>query len=129
MDTWLAIEDLLLRIAAICHVDAQTDQGRWHVQITPDPTDCHAALPLLQVAAQAATHAWQSDDRHGSFASQITWTGDTLEIAFVALDTVVRWPQGDDLGWQMLALLTRLRLRATRATDAKEFRCLSASQP
>ncbi len=46
----------------------------------------------------------------------IAYEGDDLVFTVTSIPTIVRWPQGDDLGWQVKGFLARMRaLQVDRA--------------
>lgn len=112
-DTWAAIEDLWLRLAQHLPVRVEVDRPGWRIVV------CGLRLiedvqraELCRAALDPGRYAWRWEGRSGAFVQLIVWTGDDLTFTVTSITTVVRWPQGEDLGWQVKGLLLQLRSRS-----------------
>lgn len=109
-DTWYAVEDLWTRMSAAFRLSSAQRDGCWHISVQA----CrHATIPgdgeLLRAATDPGLFAWLDEGRHGSFVREICFDGDELCIRLASMDQICRWPQGDDLGWQVVSLMSRWR--------------------
>lgn len=109
-DTWYAVEDLWTRLSAAFKLSAALRDGCWQLTVRA----CrHAAMhgdgELLQAATDPGRFSWRDEGRQGSFVREIHFDGDDLHVRLASMDQICRWPQGDDLGWQVVSLMSRWR--------------------
>lgn len=109
-DTWYAVEDLWTRLSAVFMVSAALRDGCWQFTVRA----CrHAAMhgdgELLRAATDPGLFTWWDEGRQGSFVREIHFDGDDLQMRLASMDHICRWPQGDDLGWQVVSLMSRWR--------------------
>ncbi|MCK6376523.1 MAG: GIY-YIG nuclease family protein [Zoogloea sp.] len=109
-EVWYAVEDLWLRLAQEMPVHTECDGPTWRVTVRRFR---HAfrwdTADLRRRALDIDSFAWRTDGQNGSFVRLIAYEGDDLVYTVATLSSVVRWPQGEDVGWQVRALLGRLR--------------------
>lgn len=111
-DVWPAVEDLWLRLAAVLSVQVDSDGPTWRLVVKGYRLAQAVQLQDLQPhALNADLFAWRLEGRGGSFVQRIDHEGDDLAFALTSLATIERWPQGDDLAWQVHSLLGRLRMQ------------------
>lgn len=109
-DAWYAVEDLWLRLASRLPVHAEIDGAGWRLVVGGLSQAVHGEAADLRVAALAATtYGWQLEGQRGSFVRSIAFEGDDLVLAVTSIPILTRWPQGDDLGWQVKGFFARLR--------------------
>lgn len=129
-DTWYAIEDLFLRSAAGMHVHAELRDGRWHVTLHGifgrDDAEVRA---LAAVATDPGTFVWCEAGQRGSFVQAVLRQSNDLTVVLTSVGTITRWPQCADLGWQVNALMFRLRCRDGRPATTRPQVCGGARAP
>lgn len=109
-DAWYAIEDLFTRLSAAFKLNAALGEGCWHLTVRA----CrHAAMDgedeLLRAATDPGLFAWSDERRKDSFFREVHFDGDDLHMRLASMDQICRWPQGDDLGWQVVSLMSQWR--------------------
>lgn len=111
LEVWYAVEDLWLRLAAGLPVHVDTVGPAWRLVIQGF-RQAHAGRmqDLRPPALDADLFTWRLDGRRGAFVQAIAYDGDDLVFCVTAPTTIERWPQGEDLGWQVRGLLDRLRM-------------------
>ena len=111
-DVWCDIEDLWLRIARLLPTRTEVGGTTWRFAVSGMRETLHPEIGHLSVAAlNVRTYRWQLDGQRGSFVRSIDFEGNDLIFTTASISTIARWPQGDDLGWQVKAFFARLRTR------------------
>lgn len=114
-DAWYATEDLWTRLSLVFTVSTYQRDGCWHIMVPGGAGAPTSELDqLLQAATDPGLFTWQAEGRHGSFLREIVRDGDAIFVRLAAMDQICRWPEGDDLGWQVLSLMSKWRVQ--RAT-------------
>jgi hypothetical protein len=116
-DAWYAIEDLWTRLSLAFTVSTYQRDGCWHMAVQ----GCAGAPPseldqLLQAATDPGLFTWRAEGRHGSFLRELVCEGDAIFVRLAAMEQICRWLEGDDLGWQVLSLMSKWRVQ--RATTS-----------
>ena len=116
-DVWFGIEDLWLRMAALLPARADCVGGAWQVRFAGFRHAGDGDMAELRVRAlDVDTFSWHLAGERGAFVRLIAYEGDDLVFTVTSIPTIVRWPQGDDLGWQVKGFLARMRaLQVDRA--------------
>lgn len=113
-NVWFDVEDLWLRIAAVLPMRVVDLGGSWQLWFM---NFRHARDPefteLRQRALDVDTFTWHLADERGEFVRLIAYEGDALVFTVTPISSIVRWPQGDDLGWQVKGLISRMRALRT----------------
>jgi hypothetical protein len=112
LDVWPAVEDLWLRLAAVLSVQVDSDGPAWRLVVKGHRLAQAVQLQDLQPhALNADLFAWRLEGRRGTFVQWVDHEGDDLVFVLTSLATIERWPQGDDLAWQVRSLLGRHRMQ------------------
>jgi len=115
-DTWYDIEDLWLRLARQSSIRAEVVGAAWCLVVAGLRPAAHEEIAHLRaVALNATTYRWQLDGQRGNFVRSIAIEGDDLVLTVTSILTITRWPQGDDLGWQVKEFFAWLRGRRDEA--------------
>lgn len=119
-DTWYAVEDLLLRLAVRLPVQVHFGDGRWTVTVV-GAIECGDAEDhtLVTAACDGASFRWFVGEQRGSFVQAISRADADLTLSMTSAASMAAWPWGEDLGWQLTSLMTRLRTRS-RVGQARE---------
>jgi len=109
-DVWYGVEDLWLRLAAELPVWADSDGPVWRVVLSGFRHARDASMADLRWRAlDSNVFMWQLSGQRGAFVRLIAYDGNDLVYTLSPLTVIDRWPQGEDLGWQVRGLLARLR--------------------
>jgi hypothetical protein len=111
-DAWYSVEDLWLRLAGLLPARAEIDGTTWRFIVSGVREALDREIEQLRIVAlNVRTYGWQLDGQRGSFIRSIDFEADDLIFTVASISTIVRWPQGDDLGWQVKGFFARLRTR------------------
>lgn len=111
-DVWFETEDLWLRMAALLPVRVEDRGGACQLRFGGFRHIYDGAVGEIRMRAlDIDTFTWRLNDERGEFVRLIAFDNDAVVFTVTPIPTVVRWPQGDDLGWQVKALVARLRMR------------------
>lgn len=109
-DVWFEVEDLWLRMAALLPVQAEDRGGACTLRFAGFRHALGGEMAELRARAlDVETFSWRLEGERGAFVRLIAYEGDALVFTMTPIPTVVRWPQGDDLGWQVKGLVARMR--------------------
>jgi hypothetical protein len=109
-EVWYAVEDLWLRLAAELPVHAESVGAGWRIVVKGFRHSREGRMQELRTRAlDADVFTWRLEGRRGAFVQLIEYEGNDLVFTVAPLATVERWPQGQDVGWQVRGLLGRLR--------------------
>jgi hypothetical protein len=109
-DVWYGVEDLWLRLAAALPVRAEAQGALWRV-VVKDFRHAHDGQmhELRRSALDTDVFTWRSDGKRDAFVKLIAYEGDDLVFTMATMAAIERWPQGQDVSWQVQGLLARLR--------------------
>jgi hypothetical protein len=109
-DVWFGIEDLWLRLAALLPARVENQGGQWQLKFAGFRHTRDGAMAELRMRAlDVRTFSWHLGAEQGAFVRLIAYEDDTLVFTVTSIPTIVRWPQGDDLGWQVKGFIARMR--------------------
>jgi hypothetical protein len=110
-DVWFEVEDLWLRLAALLPVRMEDRGGTCHLRFNQFRHATEGEMAELRFRAlDVDTFTWRLGGESGAFVKLIAYEGDALVFTVTPIPTVVRWPQGDDLGWQVKGFISRMRV-------------------
>lgn len=110
-DVWFEVEDLWLRMAAQLPVQIEDRGGVCTLRFGGFRQALGSEMAELRSRAlDLDTFAWRLGSERGSFVRLIAYEGDALVFTVTSIPTIVRWPQGDDLGWQVKGFAARMRV-------------------
>lgn len=102
------MEDLLLRVGAVCRVSTASQGDRHCIRLHGFRGRTNPALALLRYAVlDIECYRWCSGSQAGAFVQLMSYDGDDLVLQFAPMRHIRRWAEGA-LVWQVLALLGRL---------------------
>lgn len=120
-DVWFGVEDLWLRLATELPVRAESVGQAWRVVVSNFRHARDGRMQELRLRAlDADVFTWRLEGRRGAFVQLIGYEGDDLVFTVASLATIERWPQGQDVGWQVRGLLGRLRLQGSSSRTAMD---------
>lgn len=109
-DVWYGVEDLWLGLAGELPVRAEADGPLWRVVVQGFRHARDARMQELRSRAlDTDVFTWRLNGQRGAFVKLIAYEGDDLVFTVTTLATIERWPQAQDVGWQVRGLLARLR--------------------
>ncbi len=109
-DVWYGVEDLWLRLAVELPVRAEADGPLWRVVVCGFRHARDGRMRELRLRAlDTDVFTWRLEGRRGAFVQLIAYEGDDLVFTVATMAAIERWPQGQDVGWQVRGLLARLR--------------------
>jgi hypothetical protein len=110
-DVWFEVEDLWLRMAAVLPVRAEDRGGSCTLRFDGFRHAFGGEMAELRARAlDVDRFSWRLEGERGSFVRLIAYEGDALVFTVTSIPTIVCWPQGDDLGWQVKGLVARMRV-------------------
>ena len=109
-DVWYGVEDLWLQLAAELPVRAEAQGAQWRVVVKGFRHAREGQMhELRRSALDTDIFTWRSDGKRDAFVKLIAYEGDDLVFTMATMATIERWPQGQDVCWQVQGLLARLR--------------------
>ena len=116
LDTWWAIEDLWIRVASCMAMRVHNERDAFRV-VLPQFKGTGDAVGLRMAVLDLDTYRWATPDGAGSFVKFVDYDGDDLVLQMPSIRQIERWPDSDDLVWQVKGFLLRLK-RKCRAASA-----------
>jgi hypothetical protein len=109
MDTWFALEDLWLRLAACRQVVVEREDGELRLVVREFKDALSGTAGELRGRVHdLTTYRWHQDGHGGSFMQLMHNRGKDLVCTLTPTSVIGRWPEGADLVWQFNHLLARL---------------------
>jgi hypothetical protein len=108
METWFALEDLWLRLAACRQVVVEREDGELRLVVREFKDAMSGTAGELRGRVHdLTTYRWHQDGHGGSFVQLIDNRGKDLVCVLTPTSVIGRWPEGADLVWQFNHLLAR----------------------
>jgi hypothetical protein len=112
-DTWIAIEDAWLRLAARCPVQlihhSQCETTELVFAGFRDDSQNGSDPALRDCVRNIDTYCWQEGERRGRFVNSIESHGTDLVLQVTPLRQIKCWPDGERTAWQVESFLLRLQ--------------------
>jgi hypothetical protein len=122
IDTWWAIEDLWTRLASFMPMRVDNERDVFRV-VLPRFRGTGDALGLRMAVLDLDTYRWATPDGAGSFVRFIDYDANDLVLQMPSIRQIERWPDSDDLVWQVKGFLLRLkRMAQASAVQARQAR-------
>ena len=111
IDTWMAVEDRLLRLARKYPVTVTNHDRQNELVFTNfNAVDRRSGdLALLESVKNPNFFRWQCNGQGGSLVRFVDCSGDDLVLQLTDLKTVARWVDGEELAWRVQSFLLQLR--------------------
>ena len=111
IDTWMAVEDRLLRLSRICRVTGtQRDRQIELVFANFNEVDRRSGdLALLESVTDLNFFRWQCNGQGGNLVRLVDGSSDDLVLQLTDLKTIARWIDGDALVWRVQTFLLQLQ--------------------
>jgi hypothetical protein len=120
--TWWAIEDLWTRWASFMPMRVDNERDVFRV-VLPRFRGTGDALGLRMAVLDLDTYRWATPDGAGSFVRFIDYDANDLVLQMPSIRQIERWPDSDDLVWQVKGFLLRLkRMAQASAVQARQAR-------